>query len=202
MSAPVVALAGYYAPAGSSALTPAPAGYYAPAGSTGPTAASPGYYTPISGMSSAILAPAGYYVPASASAGATPVASGFYSPTAGASAATPAPPGTYAPIAGMQGTIYLGSTNGQSAVNQSELDIVLSNYWPNSPWVTMTNFEVLCDGQRQFFLTNDTGWDFSVLVSSNLSDSNWTYLGVAYPVYQFVDPDTNAGQRFYKLSWP
>jgi hypothetical protein len=54
----------------------------------------------------------------------------------------------------------------------------------------------------QFALTNANGWNFTVLVSSNLTD--WTNLpGPAYPVYQFIDPQaTSNAMRFYRLRWP
>jgi len=29
----------------------------------------------------------------------------------------------------------LASLNGNGVVTQAELDLVLSNYWPNSPWL-------------------------------------------------------------------
>jgi len=66
----------------------------------------------------------------------------------------------------------------------------------------MTNPASLGGGVFQFALTNASGWNFTVLVSSNLS--NWTELpGPAYPVYQFQDPDgSNQPMRFYKLRYP
>jgi hypothetical protein len=81
-----------------------------------------------------------------------------------------------------------------------ELNVVLTNYWTNSPWVTMTNFTKLDNGLLQFALTNTTAWDFSVLVSTNVG-TNWSFLRTAYPVYQFSDP-SNSPQRFYRLTWP
>jgi hypothetical protein len=53
-------------------------------------------------------------------------------------------------------------------------------------------------------MTNATAWDFSVLVSTNLSGTNWSYLGVAYPAYDFSDPAATNGapERFYRLRWP
>jgi len=94
-----------------------------------------------------------------------------------------------------------GDLNGDGKVDQTELNAVLSNYWPNSPWVTMTNVAGLRSTNVQFALTNANGWDFSVLMSTNLVD--WQYLGLATPFYQFTDPAaTNAPQRFYRLRWP
>ena len=102
----------------------------------------------------------------------------------------------------MRSTIVLGDANGDGIVSQSELNVVLTNYWLNSPWMTLTNAEKLCNGQWQFSLTNATAWNFSVLVSTNLTGTNWNYLGVATPAYDFTDPATNASQRFYRLRWP
>ncbi len=91
-------------------------------------------------------------------------------------------------------------TNGE-IVDQTVLNAVLANYWPNSPWVSMTNNSGLGSTNVQFALTNANNWDFSVLVSTNLTD--WQYLGPATPVYQFTDPTaTNAPQRYYRLQWP
>jgi hypothetical protein len=86
-------------------------------------------------------------------------------------------------------------------VDQRELDAVLANYWPDSPWLYMTNVASLGGGTFQFALTNANNWDFSVLVSTNFVD--WELLGPAFPVYQFLDTAaTNAPQRFYRLRWP
>jgi len=94
-----------------------------------------------------------------------------------------------------------GETNADGVVNQSELNAVLANYWPNSPWVTMTNVAGMGTINVQFALTNANNWDFSVLVSTNLTD--WQYLGPATPMYQFTDPQaTNRPTRYYRLQWP
>jgi hypothetical protein len=94
-----------------------------------------------------------------------------------------------------------GETNADGVVDQNELNAVLANYWPNSPWVSMTNVAGLGSLNVQFALTNANNWDFSVLVSTDLID--WQYLGPATPMYQFVDPQaTNGPTRFYRLSWP
>jgi hypothetical protein len=94
-----------------------------------------------------------------------------------------------------------GETNADGIVDQNELNAVLANYWPNSPWVTMTNTAGLGTLNVQFALTNANNWDFSVLVSTNLTD--WQYLGKATPMYQFTDPSaTNAPRRYYRLQWP
>jgi len=94
-----------------------------------------------------------------------------------------------------------GDLNGDGIVDQTELNIVLSNYWPRSPWIEMTNTAGLGTTNVQFALTNATGWNFSVEVSTNLM--NWDFLGPAFPFYQFNDPAaTNEPQRYYRLRWP
>ena len=92
-----------------------------------------------------------------------------------------------------------GDLNGDGVVQQSELNTVLSNYWQTGA-LYMTNPARLAQGYFQFALTNDP--IFSVLVSTNLSQ--WDYLGPAYQVYQFLDPQaaSNAPQRFYRLRYP
>ena len=96
-----------------------------------------------------------------------------------------------------------GDLNGDGIVDQNELNTVLSNYWANSPWLSMTNFTPLCSGTNfQFALTNATAWNFSVLVSTDFV--NWSVLpSPAIPVYQFADPAaaTNSS-RHYRLRWP
>jgi len=53
-----------------------------------------------------------------------------------------------------------GDLNGDGIVSQRELDTVLSNYWPHSDWLQMTNPASLGGGLFQFALTNAGGWDF------------------------------------------
>ena len=213
---------GYYSTNGLAPCVPAPPGYYVPnAGATNPTPASPGYYVPgynattqfvanagaycpIPGMSSAIPAPPGYIAPSSASTAIIPAAPGTYAPGFGNFASTPDPAGRYTPIAGMAGTITAGDLNNDGIVSQAELNAVLTNYWPYSPWLSMTNFGEQCGGKFQFALTNASAWNFSVLFATNLPTTNWNQLGVAYPIYQFSDPAATNGapQRFYRLRWP
>jgi len=98
-------------------------------------------------------------------------------------------------------TLVPGDINSDGIVDQNELNTVLSNYWPNSGWLQMTNPMKFNDGYFQFALTNSTTWNLSVLVSSNLVD--WDFLGPAFPVYEFYDPQgTNSPDRFYRLRWP
>ena len=96
-----------------------------------------------------------------------------------------------------------GDLNGDGIVDQDELNAVLANYWASSQWLYMTNPASLGGGFFQFALTNATGWNFTVLASTNLVD--WTPLpGPAYPVYQFYDAEaaSNAPMRVYRLRWP
>jgi hypothetical protein len=96
-----------------------------------------------------------------------------------------------------------GDFNGDGVVDQNELNAVLSNYWAHSAAIYLTNPASLGGGLFQFSLTNITGWNFTVLVSSNMAD--WTNLpGPAIPVFQFFDPAaaSNAPQRFYWLRYP
>lgn len=94
-----------------------------------------------------------------------------------------------------------GDSNADGIVDSAELDAVLANYWPHSPWLYMTNTSGLGGSNVQFGLTNASGWNFSVLMSTNLSD--WELLGPAFPMYQFTDPDaTNTPLRYYRLRWP
>ena len=98
--------------------------------------------------------------------------------------------------------LYLaGDVNGDGVVDQSELNAVLSNYWPASPWLQLTNPAGLGSSNVTFALTNSTAGAFSV--ESSLDLTNWQYLGPATPRYGFTDTNTPAGpQRFYRLRWP
>ncbi len=204
MVAPILASPGYYVSASASTgQTPAMPGYFAAGpGATNAVAANAGTYCPVSAMPFALPTPPGYYQSSQGQPNAIPAPVGFYSSAYGNLFATPAPPGKYDPIPGMQAPIVPGDLNGDGLVTQDELNVVLTNYWTNSPWVTMTNAQNLGNGIFQFSLTNATAWDFSVLVSSNLATTNWDYLGVAYPVYQFTTTNTNAAALYYKLRWP
>jgi hypothetical protein len=94
-----------------------------------------------------------------------------------------------------------GDLNGDGIIDQSELNLLLSSYWPSSPWLSMTDTFGLSTTNILFSLTNANNFDLSVLVSTNLVD--WDYLGVAHQRYQFFDPAaTNAPQRYYRLRWP
>jgi hypothetical protein len=104
----------------------------------------------------------------------------------------------------MAAPLAAGDLDNDGTVSQAELNAVLTNYWQYSPWLSMTNFGQQCGGEFQFELTNASAWNFSVLFVTNLTDTNWSFLRAAYPVYQFADPSVTNGapQRFYRLRWP
>jgi hypothetical protein len=92
-------------------------------------------------------------------------------------------------------------TNFTGGVGQATLNLVLSNYWVNSPWLAITNPAGLGHTNVTFALTNASAWNFSVLMSTNLT--NWQYLGPATPLYQFQDTNAPASpQGYYRLRWP
>jgi alpha-tubulin suppressor-like RCC1 family protein len=96
-----------------------------------------------------------------------------------------------------------GDLNGDGHVSQGELLSVVSNFFnTTTDRLIMTNSISLGGGLFQFGLTNNSGWNFSILVSTNLID--WSPLPVtAQPVWQFLDPDgTNQPRRFYRVRWP
>ncbi len=127
--------------------------------------------------------------------------------TGGPGGEPPTPPGA---LQGLQSfTLVLtnvppvpGDLNGDGIVDQYEINAALTIYWAQQQPVSMTNPVKQSDGFFQFALTNLTGWNYSVLVSSNQVD--WTELGPARPVFQFVDPaaGTGATARFYRLRYP
>ena len=83
----------------------------------------------------------------------------------------------------------------------NELNTVLSNYFPTSPWLYMTNVAGLGGTNVTFALTNSLEGAFSVEYTTNFSI--WQFLGPAIPRYEFND--TNAPTlpaRYYRLRWP
>src|SRR2546426_3778906 len=65
------------------------------------------------------------------------------------------------------GIPVLGDRNGDGIVDQGELDAVLSNYWPYSPWLYLTNVAGLDGTNVTFALTNSTVGAYSVEYSTN-----------------------------------
>ena len=101
----------------------------------------------------------------------------------------------------VSGLVAPGDLNGDGIVDQGELNLVLSNYWPTSPWLYMTNTAGIGGTNVTFALENSTAGAYSVLMSTNLAD--WEYLGPATPRYEFLDTNAPATpQRYYRLRWP
>jgi len=101
------------------------------------------------------------------------------------------------------GTAVPGDLNGDGIVDQNELNGVLANYWGNSPFLMMTNVTSLGGGVFEFGLTNTTGWNFSVMTSSNYV--GWQALSnQATPVFRFCDPSATNGSsmKFYRMRYP
>jgi hypothetical protein len=94
-----------------------------------------------------------------------------------------------------------GDINGDGIVDGNELNSVLSNYFPYSPWLYLTNVAGLGGTNVTFALSNSTAGAFSVEYSTNLFD--WHFLGPATPRYLFTDTNAPAvPQRYYRLRWP
>jgi hypothetical protein len=91
--------------------------------------------------------------------------------------------------------------NYSSAVDQTAVSAVLSNYWPNRLLLAMTNVAGVGGATVTFALTNSNAGAYSVQYSTDLV--GWQSLGPATPLYLFTD--TNAPvvpQRYYRLSFP
>ncbi len=94
-----------------------------------------------------------------------------------------------------------GDFNGDGVVDQNELNLVLSNYFPTSPFLQMTNVAGLGGTNVTFALTNSLAGAFNVEYTTNLV--NWLFLGPATPRYLFTDTNAPAvPQRYYRLRWP
>jgi hypothetical protein len=97
--------------------------------------------------------------------------------------------------------VPVGDYNGNGVIDQNELNNVLSNFWPSSPWLQMTNLADLGGSNVTFTLSNSTAGAFSVEYSTNLID--WSFLGPAIPRYLFTDTNAPAEpRRYYRLRWP
>ncbi len=93
-----------------------------------------------------------------------------------------------------------GDVNGDGIVSEGEIRSALSNYFPTSPWLYLTNVAGLGESNVTFRLTNSLSGAFSVESTTNLVD--WFLLGPATPRYEFTDTNAPAGQRYYRLRWP
>jgi hypothetical protein len=101
----------------------------------------------------------------------------------------------------VQSVFAHGDLNGDGIVDSAEASSVLSNYWPHSPWLTMTNLAGLGETNITFALTNDITGKFEVEYSIDLN--TWQHLGPATPRYEFTDTNAPAhSQRFYRLRAP
>ncbi len=97
--------------------------------------------------------------------------------------------------------VLSGDLDFNGLVSQAELNSVLSNYWPSSPWLYMTNVAGLGGTNVTFALSNSTAGAFSVQYTTNFT--NWQFLGPAIPRYLFTDTNAPAlPQRYYRLRWP
>ena len=97
--------------------------------------------------------------------------------------------------------LIVGDYNGNGTIDESELNLVLSNHFPNSAFLQITNVAGLGGTSVTFALTNSLAGAFSVEVTTNLLD--WFFLGPATPRYEFTG--TNAPTvplRYYRLRWP
>jgi hypothetical protein len=90
--------------------------------------------------------------------------------------------------------------HGTGAVSESDLSLVLSNYFPHA-FLQLTNAAGLGGPNVTFGLTNAFASAFSVEYSTNLLD--WRFLGSATQRYGFTDTNAPAGPvRHYRLRWP
>jgi len=97
--------------------------------------------------------------------------------------------------------ILIGDLNGDGLVDYHELSTVLSNYFPNSLWLQMTNVAGLGGRNVTFALTNSLAGALSVEYTTNFT--NWLFLGPATPRYEFTDTNAPADrQRYYRLRLP
>ena len=93
-----------------------------------------------------------------------------------------------------------GDLNGDGIIDQTELDGILSNYWPNAV-LYMTNFIAYGEGRFSVQLPNPGAWSFTVQATTNFM--SWTNVAPADPAHEFTDPvSTNDVYRFYRLRWP
>jgi hypothetical protein len=91
--------------------------------------------------------------------------------------------------------------NGDGIVSESELSAVLTNYYPASPWLLMTNVAGLGGTNVTFALLNAGAQSFTVEYTTNFTA--WYPLGPATPRYLWTDTNAPAlPQRYYRLRWP
>ncbi len=94
-----------------------------------------------------------------------------------------------------------GDINQDGVVDQAELEAVAGRYWTQANPPIITSLASLANGLFLMGLSNAPAWNFSVLVSTNLT--NWDYLGPAWNVLQFRDAEAaRQPARFYRLRSP
>ena len=91
-----------------------------------------------------------------------------------------------------------GDLDGDGRVTAQELGSVLSNYWPASPWLSITNAACLGTLQR-VELDDPAAQGFSVEYTTD--QITWIRLTNTTPAQLFVDP-SGASNRLYRLRWP
>ncbi|HOX57256.1 MAG TPA: FG-GAP-like repeat-containing protein [Candidatus Paceibacterota bacterium] len=96
----------------------------------------------------------------------------------------------------------LENLNGDGILTEADLDLVLSYYSPNSPFLQLTNVAGLGGTNVTFALTDDpVAGAFGVEYTTNFAD--WHFLGPATPRYLFTDTNAPAvPQRHYRLRRP
>jgi hypothetical protein len=194
----------------------AKAGYYVDSiGATNPTIASPGTYVPTNGAVIPTPADSCSYCPNFGMVEQLPVLPGWWRASPSivyrcqiqsycpgcSNEPVQVDAGYVAPISGMSTQILAGDLNNDLEVSGEELNVTLSNYWANSPWLLLTNVAGLGGTNVTFALSNNLEGNFTVQYTTNLSD--WNNLGLATPRYSFVDSNAPAVPlRYYRLRWP
>ncbi|HND00063.1 MAG TPA: choice-of-anchor Q domain-containing protein, partial [Myxococcota bacterium] len=97
--------------------------------------------------------------------------------------------------------LVAGDLNGDGIIQESELALVVSNYWVNLPRPQMTNVVGLGETNVSFSVPAPLLVGFEVQSSTNLVD--WEYVGPAIPRFEFLDTTApGVPQRFYRLLSP
>jgi hypothetical protein len=100
-------------------------------------------------------------------------------------------------ISGIVAPAALQAFIGNRIVDQAGLNVVLANYWANSP-PHISDFDISAKTNFTFTITN---FAFNVQFSTNLANTNWQDLGQA--VFQFTDTNAVNNQTgFYRLVAP
>jgi hypothetical protein len=93
----------------------------------------------------------------------------------------------------------LANLDPKGAVDDSNFNLVLANYFPHSPWQNIAGLSGVGGSNLNFALSSPL--TFSVLSSSNLI--NWSVIGTAVPRYFFTDTNApSSPQRYYRLTYP